>query len=201
MYTVQSIQAWRAFLQQRILRCDAERVWHGYRLAYDWMRSQMATRIPGYGGGYPIWGWYQPKEDLRSWRHQWKEPSVLLMVEVPKERVLLSDFDAWHAVLNTGYLPLSDEESEYYENHVLPPGRYAGMPRKYQAIVEASWERIFDLEALSRSPLWTVEGQDPYIQACVEYVELAEVSKAKPFNLARRTLADDNAVAASLSGR
>ena len=184
IHTIQSSHAWQAFQQRGFLRCDAKSVWGEHKAAYDWMRSQMAKRIPGYGGGYPIWAWYQPREDLRSWRHQWKEPSVLLIVEVPEERVLLSDFDAWHMVLNTGYLPLTEEESDYYENHVLPPGRYADMPRQYQATVETSWERIFDLEALSRSPLWTVEGQDPYIQACIEYIEMTEIVKAKPFNLA-----------------
>ena len=185
IYTIQSIQTWHALRQQGVLRCDAERVWDGYAAAYDWMRSQMAKRIPGYGGGYPIWGWYRPKQDLRSWRHRWKEPSALLIAEVPAERVVLSDFDAWHMVLNTGYLSLTEEESDYYENHVLPAARYEDMPRQYQAIVEANWERIFDLEALSRSPLWTIEGQDPCIQACVEHVELTEVVRAKPFNMLR----------------
>jgi hypothetical protein len=65
-----------------------------------------------------------------------------LKVEIPDHQVLLSDFEAWHIVLNDGYLPLTEKEDECYD---------AGQGWMTK---EESWERIFEIEALKRSPLW-----------------------------------------------
>ena len=53
-------------------------------------------------------------------------PIVLLSIDVPDNRVLLSDFDMWHVILNDGYLPLygkddiedpsEDEKLKSWEN-------------------------------------------------------------------------------------
>jgi hypothetical protein len=77
--------------------------------AYDWMRWQMYQRVPGYSGRYPVWVWARIRryDLLSSVRHAARASSgeVLLTLRIPRERVLLTDFDAWHYVLNGGASP------------------------------------------------------------------------------------------------
>jgi len=77
------------------------------------------------------------------------------------DRVLLSDFEAWHAVLNCWYLSLSEEESENW-----PP------PSPFKEEILKSWERIFDPELLKEHSEW-VGGEA--IQACIEKIYVNEV--------------------------
>jgi hypothetical protein len=77
-----------------------------FAAAYDWMRWQMHRRIDGYTGRYPMWLWARIRRyDLTSLvRHSAAEfpGQVLLTLRVPAGRVVLSDFMAWHSVLNGG---------------------------------------------------------------------------------------------------
>lgn len=58
---------------------------------------------------------------------------ALIEVELSENKVLLSDFQAWHYVLND--YPIIDHEDEIIDK-------------------ELSWERIFDLEYLQQHPDW-----------------------------------------------
>jgi len=53
---------------------------------------------------------------LRAVRHNWKPPGeyVLLECELPDAAVMLSDFDAWHIILNNQYVSISDEDEAAY---------------------------------------------------------------------------------------
>lgn len=72
--------------------------------AYDWMRWQMALHVEGYGGGFPLWVWARIRRmDLVSnLRPDGAEGigSVVVTLSVPREQVLLTDYMAWHDVLN-----------------------------------------------------------------------------------------------------
>ena len=101
------------------LKGDGRFVWKEFRPAYRWMRRQMAERLGDCRGQYPVWAWLQPKPDLRRGGHL---PQGMIGVRlefiVPAQEVLLSDFSAWHMVLNDGYLALSEGESDaFYERH------------------------------------------------------------------------------------
>ena len=103
------------------------------------MAEQMKKRIgnPPDGVELPVWAWYQ-------WEGMWKRPdmrhhgrvsdkgvaSVLLILEVPDDKVLLSDFDYWHVVLNDGELILPYDENVVYSKEER----------------QKSWENIFDYE-------------------------------------------------------
>ena len=86
---------------------------------YDWMADQMLSFIgkrPKHALKYPVWVWYKynnkNRPDLRT--HDIKmyikkgEEGVLLKLQIPKEKVLLSNFDTWHNVLN--YYPITNSE-------------------------------------------------------------------------------------------
>ncbi len=92
---------------------------------------------------------------------------------------MLSDFYAWHVVLNQGYLALSDEEDQEWELKTDRVGwnekQRSGHLRRE---LEKSWERIFDVEAL-RASGWL--GTGSCIQATVGEIYLDEVVNVKEF--------------------
>ncbi len=72
------------------------------------------------------------------------------------------DFQAWHCVLMGQFLELSAREDREWKKRE----------------VRRSWERVFDLPALRRSPLWRAVRQ---IQGVTEYVRIEEVTNVQPF--------------------
>lgn len=159
-YTVQGADHWRKSKESGVLTggtalTHVDLDWHP---AYKWMRDQMSRRLKTTSGDFPVWGFqwgtfhtFQPDE-------RWGpvgEKMVVLGFEVPAERVLLSDFMAWHAVL--GNVPLSEEERAFSEEEKL-----------------ASWNRIFDLDNLEG---WS----DGTLQGCIDKVAPTEVFMEQAF--------------------
>jgi len=187
LWTIQPLGVWERLFRERSLLVDPchEAFSQDFRAAYDWMRGQMAERLPGYRGHYPWWA-YDYRLDLRSFRHQVAPGDyVLLGLAVPTERVLFSAYGAWHSVLNGDYLPQStdepeyDQESEDWDEELRCAGlnRYGGgiLPEPWRSRVVSSWKRIFDVEDLRETNT---------IQACFERLDLAEVVEMKQFSAA-----------------
>jgi hypothetical protein len=88
---------------------------------YGWMRQRMAERMPCFSGDDPIWGWLKrPSTRPSVWRQSTGKATVLVSAIVPRHRILLSDFDDWHAVLNDWYLSQTEAEDAAVEAR---PGR------------------------------------------------------------------------------
>jgi hypothetical protein len=127
--------------------------------------NQMTKRVPGYGGGYPVWAWPERPDLRRSALHARGEKAVMIECEVPRERVLLSDFMFWHLVLNNHYIALTRAEDDAWEkrygrklragDHWERSGRSGSeppdVPERARRELETSWELIFDFPALWRS--------------------------------------------------
>lgn len=106
---------------------------------------------------------------------------VRLELELDPAQVLLSDFDAWHIVLNRGYLALSEGEEEawYQRFEASVPDRWAWpLPEPWHSGSLTSWERIFNLEALGASDYWSGER---YIQATFAALRLGDVRRVTSF--------------------
>lgn len=194
---------WEKLQSEQVMYYDARLLdddddW--YKPAYNWMRSQMAKRVPNYQGHYPWWAWHtvdgKRKADLRChmFRH-WhsKHPLVRLALNVPDEDVLLSDYDYWHGVLSGACKP--NEHSYYAHHHISLSVREERRVEKAfrtmsleqrRPIVERSWERIFLLNYPKRPKVggwgWGPAGQSRCIQACFETLRLADVYDVTPFN-------------------
>jgi len=150
---------------------------YGWREAYEWMRKQMLRRIPNFSVDYPVWAWVE-RPDLRRRDHlSLGVKGVLLTVEVPKERVLVSDFSAWHFVLGKWYLPMDGERERLHRTWDITSG--AERARRVR-----SWERIFTPERIRDSV-----GRGP-LQACVDRVYTEEVIEVRHF-LGRRSWLDN----------
>jgi hypothetical protein len=168
LWSTQTAAAWDAAVRRDVLRADGRRAMREFRDAYLWMMGQMAERLPGYGGGWPVWAWACPRPDLRCKGFLSSgSPGVLVEAVVPVERVLLSDFDTWHCVLNRHYLALSEEEDDAHD-----AGREDGPSP------EKSWERIFDFAALDGS---AYAGPVRVVQATVEEIRLSEIVSIRSF--------------------
>ena len=168
LWTIQHADAWAALQRDGVLRGDPERVWAEFQPAYDWMAARMEKRIgpPPEGVRVPLWAWYQWEgrrgaRDLRQSGYARRgTPMVQIEFEIGESLALLSDFDRWHTVLCGGYLALDAQD----------PGTCP---------VEASWERIFDLDHWT--PGWDTPPEEQSIQAVFWELRLEQVRKVRHF--------------------
>ena len=180
IWTIQTWEAWERLQKRESLYGDGRRVFRYERHAYRWMMMQMRQRLSIYNGGYPLWGWYRPKPDLRHTAHLSKGVSgVRIEIQIPASRVLLSDLERWHDVLNNCYLSRSETEDLEWERKAgHGTVRRENIPVDLRKEIEKSWEHIFDLES-ARDPGW--EKTNYRIQATFERLHLKEVINVQSF--------------------
>ena len=140
LWTIQHRAAYEEMLQIGVLRANSAYIFEEFfRDSYDWMVEQMKKRIgnPPEGVDLPIWAWYQWEGNRKrpDMRHHGRSsdkgvPIVLLTIDVPDDKVLLSDFDYWHVVLNDGELIFPYDENAVYSKEER----------------QKSWENIFDYQ-------------------------------------------------------
>ena len=193
LWTLQQFHVWEALRQQGELFVDLAliRDFDFWQEPYNWMRVQMAQRIPGYGGRYPWWAYDYPL-DLRAYRYLIGPPHtrhVRLELAVPREHVLLSTYGGWHSVLSRWYLPDAADEAAYeaqrraWESelaaHGVDKGRVRPLPEPFESRLVASWERIFDVERYRERET---------IQATFERLALADVVRVTEFTARGRSV-------------
>lgn len=126
-----------------------------FRRSYLWLVEEMEKRIPKPRTvRLPIWAWYinhgkNQKPDRRRKSFNREGDNVLLQLEIPKEEVLLSSFDSWHAVLNNVPLISEEEWEKDFEKASLKSDAM-GESEKLQ-----TWKTIF-----SPAP------EEDFVQAC-----------------------------------
>lgn len=151
-WSIRTIEELEILQSGKILTTNSEKVDDYHIPAYQWMIKQLIKRVepPPNGVIYPIWVWRychsrtKPKPDLRYGGYDRRgEKRVLLSLEIPETKVLLSDFDGWHAVLNEWYQ--ADDEADWYRFDALEKTLSPQMRRK---LIEESWHKIFDWQKL-----------------------------------------------------
>lgn len=158
------------------------------------MQRRLTTQRPT-KQAMPIWAWYQwegqrRKPDLRSSGHLPRdEQGVRLELEIAAERVLLSDFDLWHYVLNYWYLPENEEAGEAFEKKlaqcslsVYKCDHQNPLPHAhYRQKIEKSWEKVFDIDWSDRRHAIASPPRQKSIQATLWEIRPADVVSAKEF--------------------
>lgn len=128
LWTIQSAAAWAELQSKGVLRAPfslttgADPDWDNFVPAYNWMRDQMIARgiEPTVNDPdlYPIWAWSDHVVAFEEWALYkrrpkfWRDNNVLLEIDIPEERVLLSDYELWHLVLN-GEHSTPEERAEW----------------------------------------------------------------------------------------
>ncbi len=140
LWTIQSKEVYERLQNDGIYTCDENKSslleYKEFQKAYEWLTKKMEQKIGHSNVKYPVWAWYSSdgkhkKPDLRlSGYGERGEELVCLEIEIPDEKVVLSDLDLWHFVLGDMYLFDEDEELEDFEE--------ASKEKK-----EASWDKIF----------------------------------------------------------
>lgn len=146
-----------------------------FKRAYNWYIREAKKRIPSWGEAYPIWGWLK-RPDLRELRHI-KDPNlprknqwVLLELDIPKEEVLISDFNLWIYITNNEYIALSDEDLQIFKT--IPPS-----PEKAKAIKD-SWVRCLKDE---KAPFSKKFKKPALWQGGLAIIKKEHLVKATPF--------------------
>lgn len=126
-YTVQRLNAWKEAKIKGYLTGNRKFIDEEWFLSsYTWIMKQMAKRLKNYNNEFPVWVWLDTSNIC--FNELLDDEWVLLEIELNEEQVLLSNFEAWHYVLN-GWI---FEE----ENSIITK--------------EQSWEYIFDKDELER---------------------------------------------------
>lgn len=201
LWSIQPQEAWEILETEGVYRAKRECVesfWPEFLNAYQWMIRQAEEngihRPPSCI--YPIWAWYRARglkgdrPDLRETGHLARgEKGVLLELEVERNRVLLSDFDLWHFVLNYWYLAADEADETLFEAEIEARGlnffRQKPLPDPdYHRRIEESWKRIFDLDWFHHedsAPEHPNPAEAKRIQAILWEVRRDDVKRAIPF--------------------
>ena len=132
IWSILTEEAWDHLQRKGRLRVARRHVIQEFLGSYVWMAAQMERRLtvprPN-KDAMPIWAWYQwegavrLKPDLRAGGHLPEgTKGVRVECRVDDCRVLLSDFDLWHYVLNYWYLPETEEHGEAFEKNLTSAG-------------------------------------------------------------------------------
>jgi uncharacterized protein YjbI with pentapeptide repeats len=179
LWSFQPLDVWENLQTHDSLYVASQRIYPGYKWAYDWFRQQLKERMPHYEGHYPWWAWHGKKPPI--WGDTFQDRGALtvrLELQLPSYRVLLSDFLAWSNVMVRNYIAFTRDEQDAWEveleqyDLVMAP-----YPEPWRTRLETSWERIFALLRLREGNLWPVSS----IQATFERLDLADVVEVTHF--------------------
>ena len=172
LWTVQTPEAFEILRSTGILQGDKEHVMEGFEDAYDWMKKNMVKRGILLNGAsvhdYPIWAWYKlcgKKPDLRTSGFAERcTPLVLLTLKVDPSRVLLSDFDLWHNILNNWYICETEEQYEKFNNL-----------KYYKAHHKKTWRRVFKVFDKKLMDFHGITENNQSIQAVLWNISIDDV--------------------------
>ena len=165
-WTIQTEQKWTLALQKGVLIGERGAVWPEFLAPYNWMKEQIYRRLslPMTEEQQPVWLWTERPDLRRSGHLERGTRGVLLKVELEANKILFSDFQAWHIVLMNDFL----QESVDAREHVT---------KWTECEKRQSWERIFDLDWLRNHPDWG----EPTVQGVTPYIAPADVMHVQPF--------------------
>jgi hypothetical protein len=162
----------------------------GFCKSYEWLKEQMLKQNIFYkkNNQHLIWSYYQwygkkkiPDKRFSSVFEFYDEPFVMLELEVDDQRVCLSDYSAWHSVLNYWYLDDEknceqfinlDERNNYYKNKPL---KNEVMHQKLQE----SWLNIFNMEKCR--DIYSITEDEQVIQGTFFELFLQDIKKIHYF--------------------
>lgn len=137
-------------------RCDPARSFNltkenDLKSQYAWLMEQMEKRIGRRPEGvtYPVWAWHtwdfqrrMPDPDSGAFLES-REPKAALTLEIPEDRVVLTDFDAWQLVMNGNYLSDIIESEEAFERQLSWLENLS--EEELLKETERSWQRVFNI--------------------------------------------------------
>lgn len=169
VWTIQHISVFNKLQKKGFYRTDKRFIcFEEFRESYQWYVSQAKKRIKGWEEDRPVWVW-KDRPDLRQMRSisgssDRIEEYVLLKLDIPADKILFSNFDLWHFILNRNYIPIKGE--------------------KRKISVKKSWERMFLTTPTQLKPITDRIGAISLdIQGIIEEIQLDHVVAVKRFKV------------------
>ena len=199
IWSILTQKAWNDLRRHGRLKVTHRHAMQEFLAPYTWMACQMERRLKISRPNkkvVPIWVWCQwegasrRKPDLRAAGYLPRgEQGVRIELDVDDDRVLLSDFDLWHYVLNYWYLPESEKDGREFERKLARAGlSFYGcshecplMNIQYRRQIEQSWERIFDINWSDRRHAIASPLKKKSIQATLWEICMKDVSEVREF--------------------
>lgn len=162
VYTFQNPNILAQIIKEQKIRCDSTYWNEDMRKYYEWMYKQYKQRI-GSQEKSLIWCWeqmpdfyFEPDED-----DEWTEKDelyryrLLLMLDIPLERILWSDYDTWHIPLNNGQILNEAEQQEEEKGKRFDETHGWEYVFDFQWLIENGWsgeiikQGVFDIADIS----------------------------------------------------
>ncbi|MBR0573524.1 MULTISPECIES: DUF3841 domain-containing protein [Pasteurellaceae] len=198
LWTLQPIEWYESLLKNKIIFAKPHLSelymdnYPNFRNAYDWLMVQMEERInpKPLENIIPIWAWYhyensnKKKPDLRhSGLLSKGTKAVRIEFKKAKDKVLFSDFELWHYVLNYWYISDTETDDNYFwsllEKHQVNFVDKEKYPAEIRKKVEDSWQKIFDMDYYQEYSLKSFNEKS--IQATFWSLYLSEIIKVEEF--------------------
>ncbi len=133
---------------------------------YNWLINQMEQKIGKRpeGVNFPIWAWHtwefkrqMPDPDSAAFLKR-DGDKVFLTIDIPDDKVVLTDFDAWQNVMTDGFVSAATNEKEYdIEAELLENAN----DEEIVELIHKSWQNVFITDKVENDYL--IRGK--YIQA------------------------------------
>lgn len=147
---------------------------------YSWMHSMMAERITDFSGDYPVWAWPVRQSERGSGKYRKKETHRIIAL-VPRKRILFSDYECWHSILNG--VEVCHSEAEWNEFNKRWPYHYSDYPAEkqesYFEAIQKTWPRILDVKWVTDPNQVKWAGQNNMIQLCVDRIYANEIQEIR----------------------
>lgn len=189
LYSYQSEHAWDRAEKMGYWSGDPDYIegeTHDWTNPYRWIRDRMAERIPDFSGDYPMWAWLKrPSTKPKPRRYRGTGENIRLTIMVPRSRILLSDYDSWHSVLNSSFNCLTEREwDSFYERYPVHETLMAPNDRaRYFIEVEKSWHSCLEFTTYTDPVIrnWIGDTHRFRVQACVDRFLWDEIISVRRF--------------------
>ena len=183
VWSIQPINVYEQILKTGYYHCDGRKVDKFFRESYQWLCKEMIEKIgaPPKGVKYPVWAWHtrnfkHKKPDLRNASYSFRgDKMVCLELQIPDNEILLTDFDAWHFVLNKWYLNTNCWDEETYDKDHECLDSLSQEQREIE--IEKSWQGIYNLNPKETD--WNCRGK--YIQATFWEIKKENIKNVRFF--------------------
>jgi Domain of unknown function (DUF3841) len=193
VWTIQTADVRDILAAQGSYRACRQGIRPAWAKAYRWMARQMAGRVgpPQSPESDPIWLWKawrgagRARPDLRCTGHLPRGTrGVRLELDLAPERVLLSDFELWHYVLNGWYLPVCKADDERFDRAAHELASLDPVTRRSRRIalrreIQCSWDSVFDLEYADREA--SAAPGERSVQGTIWEIRSSDLRDVDPF--------------------
>lgn len=183
VWSIQPINVYENILKNGYYRCDGRKIDRFFRERYRWLCDEMTKRIgkPPKNTRYPVWAWHtrnweHKKPDLRNTGYSYAGDKMVCMeLEIPDDKIVLTDFDAWHFVLNKWYLNTECTCEEIWDADHKKLDTMTKEERN--KAIELSWQGVFDVTPFEND--WMHKGR--WIQATFWEIRKENIKSVKFF--------------------